>query len=174
MNYFQKLARASAYCPVTGVRNPAEIMQTNLCRWIFYFSGTKEPWKAWNWKSEALKNSRGFDNYDSLVHELHEKQWLVLLCSPLDQTRLHINSHGSGPKKPWQPQTWQDLTRISPLDFLLLSPGFRGLVLLNCTGKYWRKSKKSSGEPPVETAPRNCRFLSLVVVERALNGDFKL
>ena len=27
-------------------------------------------------------------------------------------------------------------------------------------------SKKSSGEPPVETAPRNCRFLSLVVVER--------
>ena len=33
---------------------------------------------------------------------------------------------------------------------------------------YWRKSKKSSGEPPVETAPRNCRFLSLVVVERAL------
>ena len=34
--------------------------------------------------------------------------------------------------------------------------------------KYWRKSKKSSGEPPVETAPRNCRFLSLVVVERVL------
>ena len=31
------------------------------------------------------------------------------------------------------------------------------------------KAKKSSGEPPVETAPRNCRFLSLVVVERALN-----
>ena len=31
--------------------------------------------------------------------------------------------------------------------------------------KCWRKSKKSSGEPPVETAPRNCRFLSLVVVE---------
>ena len=34
--------------------------------------------------------------------------------------------------------------------------------------KYWRKSRKSSGEPPVERAPRNCRFLSLVVVERAL------
>ena len=31
-----------------------------------------------------------------------------------------------------------------------------------------KKQKKSSGEPPVETAPRNCRFLSLVVVERAL------
>ena len=39
----------------------------------------------------------------------------------------------SGPKKPWQPQTWQDLTWFSPLDFSLLSPDFRGLVLLNCT-----------------------------------------
>ena len=35
--------------------------------------------------------------------------------------------------------------------------------------KYWKKSKKSSGEPPVEKAPRNCRFLSLVVVELVLN-----
>ena len=35
--------------------------------------------------------------------------------------------------------------------------------------KYWRKNKKSSGEPPVGMAPRNCRFLSLVVVERALS-----
>ena len=31
------------------------------------------------------------------------------------------------------------------------------------------KAKKSSGELPVETAPRNCRFLSLVVVEHVLN-----
>ena len=37
------------------------------------------------------------------------------------------------------------------------------------TQRTWRKSKKSSGEPPVETAPRNCRFLSLVVVERVLS-----
>ena len=44
---------------------------------------------------------------------------------------------------------------------------FRGLVLLNYTENL-EKSKKSSGEPPVETAPRNCRFLSLVVVGRAL------
>ena len=29
--------------------------------------------KPWNWKSEILKNSQGFDNSDSLVHELHEK-----------------------------------------------------------------------------------------------------
>ena len=59
------------------------------------------------------------------------------------------------------------MTRFSPLDVLLLSPDFRGLVLL-IAHKYWRKSKKSSGEPPVETAPRNCRFLSLVVVELVL------
>ena len=31
-----------------------------------------------------------------------------------------------------------------------------------------RRSKKSSGEPPVETAPRNCRFLSLVVAKLVL------
>ena len=47
----------------------------------------------------------------------------------------------SGPKKPWQPQTWQDLTRFSPLDFSLLSPDFRGLVLLNCTYNTGEKAK---------------------------------
>ena len=42
---------------------------------VILCSGTKKPWKPepWNWKSEILKNSRGFDNSDSLVHELHEK-----------------------------------------------------------------------------------------------------
>ena len=47
----------------------------------------------------------------------------------------------SGPKKPWQPQTWQDLTRFSPLDFSLLSPDFRGLVLLNYTENLEKKQK---------------------------------
>ena len=75
----------------------------------------------------------------------------------------------SGPKKPWQPQMWQDLTRFSPLDFSLLFPDFMGLVLLSCTWILEKKQKISSGEPPVETAPRNCRFLSLVVVELVLN-----
>ena len=45
-------------------------------------SGTKKKpgnQKPWNWKSEILKNSRTFDNCDSLVHELHEKWWNVLL-----------------------------------------------------------------------------------------------
>ena len=52
----------------------------------------------------------------------------------------------SGPKKPWQPQTWQDLTRFSPLDFSLLSPDFRGLVLLNYTENLEKKQKN-----PVES-----------------------
>ena len=30
-------------------------------------------------------------------------------------------SEHQGRKKPWQPETWQDLTRFSPLDFSLLS-----------------------------------------------------
>ena len=47
----------------------------------------------------------------------------------------------SGPKKPWQPQTWQDLTRFSPLDFPLLSPDFGGPVLLNHTENLEKKQK---------------------------------
>ena len=43
----------------------------------------------------------------------------------------------------------------------------KGLVLLNYTENLGKK-QKISGEPPVEMAPRNCRFLSLVVVERVL------
>ena len=73
-----------------------------------------------------------------------------------------------------QGRTWQDLTRFSPLNFSLLSPGFRGLVLLNRTSELEKKQKKSSGEPPVETAPRNCRFLSLVVVELVLTHAHKI
>ena len=61
---------------------------------------------------------------------------------------------------------------ISPLDFSLLSPDFRGLVLLNYT-QILEKMEKSSGEAPVETAPRNCRFLSLVVVELVLSIEPK-
>ena len=49
-------------------------------------------------------------------------------------------------QKPWRPQTWQDLTRISRLDFSLLSPDFRGLLLLNCTEILEKKQKN-----PVES-----------------------
>ena len=55
--------------------------------------------------------------------------------------RQNICSSKSGPKKPWQPQTWQDSTRFSPLDFSLLSPDFRGLVLLNYTENLEKKQK---------------------------------
>ena len=54
------------------------------------------------------------------------------------------------------------------------SPHFGAISLVNSstTQQTWRKGKKSTGENsknPVETAPRNCRFLSLVVVERVLS-----
>ena len=45
---------------------------------------------------------------------------------------------------------------------------FSGARLTKLHREPGEKAKKSSGEPPVETAPRNCRFLSLVVVERVL------
>ena len=78
-----------------------------------------------------------------------------------------------GPKKPWQPKTWQDSTLFSPpgngvlfsticgdsLTKLHRKPGEKGQI------SDWRKFKKN----PVEMAPCNCRFLSLVVVERVLN-----
>ena len=62
----------------------------------------------------------------------HSKTIFLCIC---------IRKAVSGPKKPWQPQTWQDLTRFSPLDFSLLSPDFRGLVLLNCTYILEKKQK---------------------------------
>ena len=72
----------------------------------------------------------------------------ALGCAPLSsiskrvlQGRGKNKGHLSGPKKPWQPQTWQDLTRFSPLDFSLLSPDFRGLVLLNYTENLEKKQK---------------------------------
>ena len=46
---------------------------------------------------------------------------------------------------------------------------FQGARLTKLHKNTGEKAKKSSGEPPVETAPRNCRFLSLVVVELVLS-----
>ena len=60
--------------------------------------------------------------------------------SVLPKTDPKFCAH-SGLKRPWQLQTWQDLTRFSPLDFSLLSPDFRGLVLLNCTEILEKKLK---------------------------------
>ena len=72
-------------------------------------------------------------------------------CAPQSQkSPKRVQKSGfrlfSGPKEPWQPQTWQDLTRFSPQHFPLLSPDFRGLVLLNCTQKLEKKAKN-----PVES-----------------------
>ena len=50
-----------------------------------------------------------------------------------------------------------------------LSPQFGVDLLSKLHTKTLEKTKKSTGENsknPTETAPRNCRFLSLVVVER--------
>ena len=60
----------------------------------------------------------------------------------------------SGPKKPWQPQTWQDLTRFSPLDFSLLSPDFGGLVLLNRTENLEKKQKIQWRASSADGAPK--------------------
>ena len=52
------------------------------------------------------------------------------------------------------------------------SPHFGAISLLIYTVNLEKSEKKSTGEnskKSVETAPRNCRFLSLVVVERVLN-----
>ena len=52
-----------------------------------------------------------------------------------------------------------------------LSPHFWAVSLLNCTVNLEKRGKKTTGENsknPLETAPRDCRFLSLVVVEHFL------
>ena len=51
------------------------------------------------------------------------------------------------------------------------SPHFGAISLLNKTENLEKKEKKSTGENsenPVEKLPRNCRFLSLVVVKCVL------
>ena len=62
---------------------------------------------------------------------------------------------GISERKPWQLETWQDSAcAYSPK--LHWKPGETG-----------KQSTGENSENPVETVPQNCRFLSLVVVERA-------
>ena len=60
----------------------------------------------------------------------------------------------SGPEKPRQPQTWQDSTRFSPLDFSLLSPDFRGFVLLDYTENLEKKQKIQWRASNGDSAPK--------------------
>ena len=70
-------------------------------------------------------------------------------------------------KKPWQPETWQDFRRFSPPGIRAISSTFWSKF----TQKTWRKGKNSTGansKTTMETAPLNCRVLSLSVVECVL------
>ena len=68
--------------------------------------------KPWNWKSEILKNSQGFDNSDSLVHELHERWWKVLLfwC---DSKLIHNSfcMEKGDLRSPWGPRGIHEFSR---------------------------------------------------------------
>ena len=71
-----------------------------------------------------------------------------------------------GTEKPWQPETWQDSTLFSPP-----VGHFGPISLLNYTVNLEKRGKsplEKIQKNPVETAPRNCRFLSFVVVEHVL------
>ena len=77
----------------------------------------------------------------------------------------------SGPRSPRQPATWQDSTLFSlPGNPAILSTFWADFLLT--TQKTWRNAKKSLEREyfsnSVETAPRNGRYLSLVVVECVL------
>ena len=77
-----------------------------------------------------------------------------------DTCSKSIQEWSLGIKKPWQPETWQDSTPFA-------SPGNRATF---CTfPNYTESLEKKEQNPlekiwknPVETAPRNCRFLSLL------------
>ena len=82
---------------------------------------------------------------------------------------------GSGPTKLWQPQTRQDSAPFTfpPPGNRAIFSTFWGDFLTNLHIKPGEREQKSTGqnsENPVERFPRNCRFLSLVVVERVLKG----
>ena len=89
-------------------------------------------------------------------------------CPPTQKKKIQNiyliqSDRQSGPKKPWQPETWQDSTLFLRPEIGQFSPhfGFWGDFLTKLhrksgeTGKiHWRKFKNQ-----VEKLPRNCRFV---------------
>ena len=77
----------------------------------------------------------------------------------------------SGPMRQWQPETWQDSTPSSPPRSQAVFSTFWGDCHTKLHCEPWEKGKhplENIQKNPVETAPRSCRFLSRVVVERVL------
>ena len=116
----------------------AEFWKVNFERWISWgwiflgvsFAGKKQDQNIWP-KNSDPKFENSFPRIRPQIRVLEVRN---PLCRNLSLTvSVSAMKRISGPKKPWQPQTWQVLTRFSPLDFSLLSPDFKGLVLLNCT-----------------------------------------
>ena len=50
-----------------------------------------------------------------------------------------------GPKEPWQPETWQDSTPLSPPGHRAISLNFWAISLLNCTESLEKKEKITGG-----------------------------
>ena len=73
-------------------------------------------------------------------------------------------------KKPWQPETW-GCTHFSPPGNRAIFSTFWGHFLTKLHSQPGEKGKpplEKIQKNPVEKAPQNCRFLSLVMVERVL------
>ena len=92
--------------------------------------------------------------------------------APVNPYPLNYTPARIGTEKPWQPETWQDFTQISlPGTFAIFSR-FSGHFLTEVHIKPGEKKEinplEKISKNPVETAGRNCRFLSLVVVEPVL------
>ena len=101
----------------------------------------------------ALKLCRSWDElFDA------NSRWNPLLMNNRSQGRKDHDSHR-------RDRIWRDCLHRIFRHFLQILGARLSKLHIN-TGE---KAKKSSGEPPVETAPRNCRFLSLVVVELVRN-----
>ena len=115
------------------------------CERVLHFMGREVQGR---WNSERELSDGWSRSYRDAKLLLPAERWAV---AKLQGDKSAPRSQGR--KKPWQPQTWQDLTRFSPLDFryfLQILGGARLTKLHRSTGE---KAKKSSGEPPVETAP---------------------
>ena len=112
---------------------------------------------------ENFSNLQGRKSKDSSAGKCY-LLYLVVVPGPLRDENQGRKNHDSHRRD----RIWRDFLHWIFRYFLQILGGSSYSI----AHKYWRKSKKSSGEPPVETAPRNCRFLSLVVVELVLSSNY--
>ena len=111
--------------------------------------------KLWLWPTQSWFQAKNSTNH------VHYKLENFRATFHLEVTVL--SNCNFGPKRTWQPETWQDSAPFSPPGIRQFSPYFGAIFLAKLHIAPEEKGKKS-----LEKIKKKIRFLSLVVVERIL------